>query len=198
MWQREGRLTFFALLCLALRLLLSTLRWYRATSVRMSVDHGRMHHLRAAWRDPELICDEGLSAVSLQRVALPHASKLAATAEFHYRLGGCSVKRNRGGGLTGSCCVSFIRDQRHICHQRQPNRTVESSDSVDVPLKEMQQHVATHILTTHTSFPMPAGSAALLALPPLKSRRQGVCRLASVRLWIYPIRIRLVLPFCNH
>jgi hypothetical protein len=35
----------------------------------------------------KLICDEGVSAFSLQRVALPTVSKLAANAELHYRLG---------------------------------------------------------------------------------------------------------------
>jgi hypothetical protein len=40
----------------------------------------------------KLICDEGVSAIySLQRVALPTISKLAATAELHYRLGGVGI-----------------------------------------------------------------------------------------------------------
>jgi hypothetical protein len=36
----------------------------------------------------KLIYDEGMSAVSIQRVVLPTVSKLTATAEFSYRLGG--------------------------------------------------------------------------------------------------------------
>jgi hypothetical protein len=36
----------------------------------------------------KLICDEGVSAFSLQRVTLPTVSKLATTAKLHYRLGG--------------------------------------------------------------------------------------------------------------
>jgi hypothetical protein len=40
----------------------------------------------------KLICDEGVAAInSLQRVALLTASKLAATAELHYRLGGVGM-----------------------------------------------------------------------------------------------------------
>jgi hypothetical protein len=37
------------------------------------------------------ICDEGVSANSLQRVTLPTNSKLAATAELHYRLRGVGM-----------------------------------------------------------------------------------------------------------
>jgi hypothetical protein len=44
---------------------------------------------------PELvaICDEGVSTntSSLQRVALLTVSKLAATGELHYRLGGIGI-----------------------------------------------------------------------------------------------------------
>jgi hypothetical protein len=37
------------------------------------------------------ICDEGVFAISVQRVARPTNSKLAATAELHYRLGGVGM-----------------------------------------------------------------------------------------------------------
>jgi hypothetical protein len=40
----------------------------------------------------KLICNEGVPAInSLQRVALPTVSKLAATPELHYRLDGVGM-----------------------------------------------------------------------------------------------------------
>jgi hypothetical protein len=36
----------------------------------------------------KLICDEGVSAIDLQSFVLPTVPKPAATAEFHYDLGG--------------------------------------------------------------------------------------------------------------
>jgi hypothetical protein len=86
------------------------------------------------------IYDDGVSAQSPQRVALPTVSKLAATAELHYRLSGVGMfcakdatqdvytsKRNRGGGLTGICCVWYVvsAHQRALdtCHQRRCGST---------------------------------------------------------------------------
>jgi hypothetical protein len=109
-------------------------------------------------------------------VALPSVSKLAATAEFHNRLGGvgmfCEEEQRRGPDGKLLCLV---------CDQRQPKRTV--------PLKKMRQHV-TATLRGIISLPMPADSAALVAFPPILLRRRWVCRLACSD--------SLLLPVCHH
>jgi hypothetical protein len=88
----------------------------------------------------KLICDERVSANSLQRVALPTVSKLAAAAELHYRMGGAGTfckeeqRRDPDGKLL---CLVF--DQRRVKRYRYAY----------MPQKEMRQHVAAHILRKH-------------------------------------------------
>jgi hypothetical protein len=113
------------------------------------------------------ICDEGVSAISLQRVALSTISKLAANAELHYRLGGvgmfCEEEQRRGPDGKLLCLV---------CDQRRPKRTVY------VPPKELRQHVAAHILRKHIP-PKACGLCGVCGTPPTLSRRRRVCRLAT-------------------
>jgi hypothetical protein len=67
----------------------------------------------------KVICDKGVSAVSLQRVALPNVSKLVATAEFHYRLGEIfSEKEKRRGADGRQLCMVCDRNNLRTCHQK--------------------------------------------------------------------------------
>jgi hypothetical protein len=55
----------------------------------------------------KLIYDEEVFAVILERIAFSIASKLAAAAEFHYRLDGVglSCEDEHSRGLTRTCCI---------------------------------------------------------------------------------------------
>jgi hypothetical protein len=78
----------------------------------------------------KLIYDEGMSAVSLQRVVLPTVSKLTATAEFPYRLGGvgmfCEEEQRRGHDGKLLCLVCDQRRpkcKRSTCRKRRCDST---------------------------------------------------------------------------
>jgi hypothetical protein len=109
------------------------------------------------------VCDEGVSAASLQRVALPNVSNLAATAKLYYHLGGagmfCEGEQRRGPDGKSLCLVF---DQ--CC----PKRTV------CVPQKEMRQHVAAHILRKHIP-PNACGFCGVCGTPPhLSAKARGM------------------------
>jgi hypothetical protein len=120
----------------------------------------------------ELICDEGMSAIrSFQRVALPTVKKPSATAEFPYRLGGvgmfCKEEQWRGPDGKFLCLV---------CDQGRPKRT----ENLPVPAEEGDMAAC-----GSPDFEEAHPSQCLRVLrrlwhpPPLLSRRQGLCRLAS-------------------
>jgi hypothetical protein len=100
--------------------------------------------------------------------------------------------RSRGAlQLAAVCCARRWHHRARRCPTASSRRRCRGRYSVVMGWAAHQRRCA----WPPTSLPMPAGSAAFVALPPLLSRRQGLFRLASSTALGWG---SLLLPVCHH